>query len=223
MMQSNNPVVSRHDIEKINKLYIEILNINRAMLKDSGTSFSVIAGGSSYEAKLFFGNLDSTLIELFDRIRNFKLDILSNIPKMDPGLFANKKKIEKIANAIYEYVFSGFAICMIEEIIHRKRDFTAGHLFIAAEPVWDIFTARLSGFRVPQMHEFFNNPQNAEIAAIFNLMFDSMYESLKKDVPELGELKENLNLFVKEVIEKSIIEGMLLYRSYEEALFSSRR
>ncbi|HOD41045.1 MAG TPA: hypothetical protein PKL57_10830, partial [Candidatus Wallbacteria bacterium] len=59
-------------------------------------------------------------------------------------------------------------------------------------------------------------PDNADIASMFNLMFDSVYEDLKKDIAGLDDLKHNIGLFVREVLEKSLIEGMLLFISYEE-------
>ncbi len=205
------------NFKKINELYIEVLDINRALFNGGYRNAEPLIKKATPEAMVFFGVLDVSFVELIDRIRRLKLEILDNIPRV-PELIESKETAgDKISEAIYEYIFSGFAICMLEKIVREKIESGGRKILINADAIWEIFTSKLYSFKLPQLNGFFNDPANADIAAMFNLMSDSTYESLKKEIAGLENLKHNTGFFVREIIEKSIIEGMLLFYSYEEA------
>ncbi|HBC73326.1 MAG TPA: hypothetical protein DC017_00435 [Candidatus Wallbacteria bacterium] len=217
-MNSNYPPGSvTPDFQKLNELYIEVLKINRALLNGGYRLAAPLLKTASPETNIFFGELNVSLVELIDKVRQLKLEILDNIPHASKILNIGNENYDRISDAIYEYVFSGFAICMLESIIKNKIKGGDKKILINAETVWEIFTVKLSAFRLPQMNSFFNDPENADVASMFNLMFDSVYDGLKKEITGLENLKHNIGVFVREIIEKSIIEGMLLFLSYEEA------
>ncbi len=205
------------NFNKLNELYIEALKINRALLGGGYRLAAPLIKSASPETVVFFDGLNVSFVELIDRIRQLKLEILDNIPHASTVLNESNDNYDKVSEAIYEYIFSGFAICMLEKIIREKITAGGNKVLINADAVWEIFTAKLSSFRLPQLNTFFSDPVNADIAAMFNLMSDSTYDALKKNIAGLECLKHNIGVFVREIIEKSIIEGMLLFISYEEA------
>ncbi|HPG56986.1 MAG TPA: hypothetical protein PKW98_04160 [Candidatus Wallbacteria bacterium] len=204
------------DFPKLNECYIQVLKINRALLNGGYRAAAPILKDAAAEVTFFFGEMNVSFVELIDKIRQLKLEILESIPHASRVFNSKSEYYDRLSDAIYEYVFSGFAICMLEKIIKKKITAGPKKTLISAAAVWEIFTSKLAFFRLPQQHNFLNDPDNADIASMFNLMFDSVYEDLKKDIAGLGDLKHNIGLFVREVLEKSLIEGMLLFISYEE-------
>lgn len=205
------------DFKRLNELYIEALKINRALLNGGYRTATPLIKAAAPETNVFFGELNVSFVELFDKVRQLKLEILDSVPRAAEIINENNDNIDKISDAIYEYIFSGFAICMLKKIIRGEIKASDRKILIDAGAVWEIFTKKLSEFRLPQLNTFLNDPANADVASMFNLMFDSIYDGLKKDIPGLDGLKHNIGVFVREVIEKSVIEGMLLFVSYEEA------
>ncbi len=211
------PCSVSENFNKLNELYIQALKINRALLDGGYRCAAPLIKAAAPETLVFFGELSVSFVELIDRIRQLKLEILESIPHASSVLNESGDNYDKVSKAIYEYVFSGFAICMLEKIIREKITSGKSKVLINAEAVWEIFTVKLSDFRLPQLNSFFSDPANADIAAMFNLMSGTTYEALKKNIDGLECLKHNIGVFVREIIEKSIIEGMLLFFCYEEA------
>jgi len=202
---------------KLNDLYLKVLNINRGMLDGRSSDF-LARNCQDREVALFFTALDITLIILMDRIRQIKLEIFENIPQVQKMFSADHEVREKLSELIYEYVFSGLAICFLDNIIKNDGKIYRLDATITPEVVWDIFSQKTAGFKIPDMHEFLYEDENSDVSSMFKLMFDSMYDRLKLQIPSFYSLKDSLNILAKELIEKSLVEGMLVFKSYEEAV-----
>lgn len=176
------------------------------------------ASSQSHETGLFFGALDASLLVMIDRIRDAKLEIFDSLPGVS-DITGNEDFRGKLSEALFEYIFSGFAICFLDRILADGVG-SYGKYSITPDYLWEIFSARSLEFKVPELHEFFTGRRDRGVATMFKLMFDCMYERLNVIVPAFSALEGNVAVVAREIVERSMIEGMVLFRSYDEALGS---
>ena len=204
------------NFRKLNDLYLEVLELSRKML-DTKSLSDAPEKFRKDEIKIFFNALDPAVIILIDRIRQAKVEFFSSIPALREIFKKNKKTRDKISELIYEYVFCGFAISFLDYILkNRGEEILWGGKSIRADILYEKFSQRNAGFRIPEMHEFFTSNQTADIADLFKFLFDYMYEQFLINMPRLKKNDSNIEMPVKELIEKSPIEGMILFETYKD-------
>lgn len=206
------------DVSKLSNLYTEAIKINRNFLTNDFNTISDLLKKSSIEVQLLFNEVTHSIIELINRIRNFKLEILMNIPHVN-DILSKKKNYQKLSNLIYEYIFSGFAICMLKHITNcnKSNKIKKKPVVIDVNTIWEIFATKAAHFKIPQVHTFFSNPKNSDIVLMINLLFSLVSNDLKREINDFNKLDDELIVFICDIVEKSLIEGILLFEAYEEA------
>ncbi|MEZ7892261.1 MAG: hypothetical protein QMC67_10975 [Candidatus Wallbacteria bacterium] len=203
------------NFQKLNDLYIETLELSRKLLATKSLD-DAPCKVQTYEIKTFFNSLDPAVIILIDRIRQAKVEFFSTIPALRELLDKNKKLKDKISDLIYEYVFSGFAITFLDYILKYREEIAWGGKSIRADLLYEKFSKRAAAFRIPEMHDFFTNSDTSDVADLFKFLFDYMYEQFLSLAPQLKKISHNIEMLVRELIEKSPLEGMILFETYKD-------
>jgi len=208
------------DFSKLNDLYLKVLAVknNVGSLIYEKDRAEAEASRLDPEVRSFFRLLDSNILIMIDRIRETKFEVFDSLP-MVSDILKDEKLRETLSEILFEFVFSGLAICFLDSIL-KKSTGARGKYSITSDYLWEIFSEKSLKFKVPEMHEFFTGPENRDISSMFKLMLDCMYDRIVEKVPSFSELEGQIADIVREVVERSMVEGMLLFRSYEQALDS---